>query len=576
MIDENSMKESNTPNMGNRIVNFYKEKPKIATIIASATALLMCALAWSIDGFLSSDDDESKRPSTEEVDYTGYRDISTGVRTPSDYRRGGDNEESITKRIESEPNDRQTTTDESMKEIEEILTAEEVLYTVKEGDTRSNILMENVWLSSLKNEDFAKKAVFSTLAKNPQIKLIKQVKKGTSTASFPNLQSKLYPGDIIKIRMPATRDSIRKMISINTAVIWDPVPESERARFKYKLSITDNEPIASILTRFLSWPEVWYRTKDGQKRINDDNIKTFERLVKKFCTIKKNGKLYYFHQNVDIHENIVWGANRRKGETIFIDLAGIRKYLQSWPIARKTFERNGLHSKPTNLTDAQDSLVLYDHKGLIITKPQAKYSNNGATYCAQTCRNLFKDMAGLDIPRWDAVDAINYVYTSKKCMAGNLSGKKFSADVVKKWQKNGPQECNCEAYRGTLDGRTTSYPYKHPRRRNLLFWEWGLTAKEIIDARNKLGDALKCEINFMQIFMNDHVAAGFYDKRYWWLIIDPYLSSSLVIIPLEEYIKIRQSTKDNSHAQILKVNFFQAQNAPVLGKIGENRLDLLK
>jgi hypothetical protein len=51
--------------------------------------------------------------------------------------------------------------------------------------------------------------------------------------------------------------------------------------------------------------------------------------VKKFCTIKKNGKLYYFHQNVDIHENTVWGANRRKGETIFIDLAGIRKYLQS-------------------------------------------------------------------------------------------------------------------------------------------------------------------------------------------------------------------------------------------------------
>lgn len=93
---------------------------------------------------MSSDDDESKRPSTEEVDYTGYRDTSTGVRTPSDYRRGGDNEESITKRIESEPNDRQTTTDESMKEIEEILTAEEVLYTVKEGDTRSNVLMENV------------------------------------------------------------------------------------------------------------------------------------------------------------------------------------------------------------------------------------------------------------------------------------------------------------------------------------------------------------------------------------------------------------------------------------------------
>jgi hypothetical protein len=41
-----------------------------------------------------------------------------------------------------------------------------------------------------------------------------------------------------------------------------------------------------------------------------------------------------------------------------------------------------------------------------------------------------------------------------------------------------------------------------------------LTAKEILDARNKLGDALKCEINFMQIFMNDHAAAGFYDKRY--------------------------------------------------------------
>ena len=93
---------------------------------------------------MSSDDDESKCPSTEEVDYTGYRDISTGVRTPSDYRRGGDNEESITKQIESAPNDRQTTTDESMKQIEEILTAEEVLYTVKEGDTRSSILMENV------------------------------------------------------------------------------------------------------------------------------------------------------------------------------------------------------------------------------------------------------------------------------------------------------------------------------------------------------------------------------------------------------------------------------------------------
>ena len=312
MIDENSMKKPNTPNMGNRIIDFSKRKPYYAAGIASVAILLIHTLRPSIDDFLGSDDDESKRSLIEEVDYTGYRDTSTSVRTPSDYRRGGDNEESITKRIESAPNDRQTTTDESMKEIEEILTAEEVLYTVKEGDTRSSILMENVWLSSLKNEDFAKKAVFSTLAKNPQIKLIKQVKKGTSTASFPNLQSKLNPGDIIKIMMPATRDSIRKRIAINTAVIWDPVPESERARFKYKLLITDNEAIASTLTRFLSWPEVWYRTKEGQKRINDDNIKTFERLVKKFCTIKKNGKLYYFHQNVDIHENTVWGANRRK------------------------------------------------------------------------------------------------------------------------------------------------------------------------------------------------------------------------------------------------------------------------
>lgn len=91
-----------------------------------------------------SSDDESKRPLVEEVDYTGYRDTSTGVRTPSDYRRGEDNEESITKRIESAPNDRQTTMEESKKEIEEVLSSNEVLYTVKEGDTRSNILMENV------------------------------------------------------------------------------------------------------------------------------------------------------------------------------------------------------------------------------------------------------------------------------------------------------------------------------------------------------------------------------------------------------------------------------------------------
>ena len=139
------MKKSNTPNMGNPIVNFYKEKRRLAitTAITSAAAFLVSFLIDSKDGFLSSDD-ESKCPSTEEVDYMGYRDISTGVRTPSDYRRGGDNEESITKQIESAPNDRQTTTDESMKEIEEILTAEEVLYTVKEGDTRSSILMENV------------------------------------------------------------------------------------------------------------------------------------------------------------------------------------------------------------------------------------------------------------------------------------------------------------------------------------------------------------------------------------------------------------------------------------------------
>ena len=567
MIDENFMKKSNTPNTGNLIVNFHKEKLKLAFV--AVAACLFSVLIHSKDNFLCSDDDESKRSLIEEVDYTGYRDTSTGVRTPSDYRRGGDNEESITKRIESAPNDRQTTADESTKEIEEILTAEEVLYTVKEGDSRSSIIMENVWLSGLKNDDFAKKAVFSTLTKNPQIKLIKQVKKGTSTASFPNLQSKLNPGDIIKIRMPATRDSIRKRISINTAVIWDPVPESERARFKYKLSITDNEPIASILTRFLSWPEVWYRTKDGQKRINDDNIETFERLVKKFCTIKKNGKLYYFHQNVDIHENILWGANRRKGETIFIDLEGIRKYLPSWPIARKTFERIGLHSKPTNLTDAQDSLVLYDHKGQIITKPQAKYSNNGATYCAQTCRNLFKDIAGLDIPMWDAVKVINYVYTSKKCMAGNLLGKNFSADVVKKWQKKGPKECNCEAYRGTLDGRTTSYPQPVKERGNLLYWHWGLTAKEIIDATEELRRRLKCEINFMQICMNNHAAAAFLDKRFWWIVIDPYPNRWYLIMTLDEYTKIQRHT-------ILKVNFFQAQDVPVLGKIGENRRDLLK
>lgn len=144
MIDENSMKKPNTPNMGNRIIDFSKRKPMIAASIASVAILLFYALKYSRDDFLNSDDDESKRPLIEEVDYTGYRDTSTSVRTPSDHRRGGDNEESITKRIESAPNDRQTTTDESMKEIEEILTAEEVLYTVKEGDTRSNILMENV------------------------------------------------------------------------------------------------------------------------------------------------------------------------------------------------------------------------------------------------------------------------------------------------------------------------------------------------------------------------------------------------------------------------------------------------
>ena len=77
------------------------------------------------------------------MDYTRYHDTSSGVRTPSDHRRRG-SEESTTERSENTPNDRQTTTDESMQEIEEILTAEEVLYTVKEGDTRSNILMENV------------------------------------------------------------------------------------------------------------------------------------------------------------------------------------------------------------------------------------------------------------------------------------------------------------------------------------------------------------------------------------------------------------------------------------------------
>ena len=140
------MNKSNTPNMENPIVNFYKEKPKLAitTAIASVAAFLFSVLMYSKDDFLSSDDDESKRPSTEEVDYTSYRDTSTGVRTPSDHRRGGDNEESITKRIESAPNDRQTTMEESKKEIEETLTANEVLYTVKEGDTRSSILMENV------------------------------------------------------------------------------------------------------------------------------------------------------------------------------------------------------------------------------------------------------------------------------------------------------------------------------------------------------------------------------------------------------------------------------------------------
>lgn len=144
MIDENSMKKPNTPSMGNRIIDFSKRKPYYAAGIASVAILLFYALKYSRDDFLNSDDDESKRPLIEEVDYTGYRDTSTGVRTPSDHRRGGDNEESITKRIESAPNDIQTTTDESMKEIEEILTAEEVLYTVKEGDTRSSILMENV------------------------------------------------------------------------------------------------------------------------------------------------------------------------------------------------------------------------------------------------------------------------------------------------------------------------------------------------------------------------------------------------------------------------------------------------
>lgn len=144
MIDENSMKKPNTPNMGNRIIDFSERKLNTVAGIASVAILLFYALKYSRDDFLNSNDDESKRSLIEEVDYTGYRDTSTSVRTPSDYRRGGDNEESITKRIESAPNDRQTTTDESMKEIEEILTAEEVLYTVKEGDTRSSILMENV------------------------------------------------------------------------------------------------------------------------------------------------------------------------------------------------------------------------------------------------------------------------------------------------------------------------------------------------------------------------------------------------------------------------------------------------
>ena len=92
---------------------------------------------------MSSDDDESKRPLIEEVDYTGYRDTSSNVLTPSDHRRRG-SEESTTERSESTQNDRQTTMEESKKEIEEVLSSNEVLYTVKEGDTRSNILMENV------------------------------------------------------------------------------------------------------------------------------------------------------------------------------------------------------------------------------------------------------------------------------------------------------------------------------------------------------------------------------------------------------------------------------------------------
>lgn len=525
MIDENSMKESNTPNMGNRIVNFYKEKPKIATIIASATALLMCALAWSIDGFLSSDDDESKRPSTEEVDYTGYRDISTGVRTPSDYRRGGDNEESITKRIESAPNDRQTTTDESMKEIEEILTAEEVLYTVKEGDTRSSILMENVWLSSLKNEDFAKKAVFSTLAKNPQIKLIKQVKKGTSTASFPNLQSKLNPGDIIKIRMPATRDSIRKIVETRKLLLWNPVTEKDIEKFNYAYKINNTGPIGFLVNDLLGRKGIQYRPK--QDSITDRNIGVYEHILRNFCVVKVNGQYYHPSDKLSIYDDDKWAQLRKKGATIYINKKGLIAYLKDKnSAARKVFSHDPVrYTVPRNYTEEQDKISVSVNGRLIQTPP---YLRSSTTLCGRITSEQAKILLDITLPADDAVKLINYDY------------------------RHIPQ------YKWNIDGRTS-------KKRHLTYDEF----LKAVDNFRKKGE----KINGIQIFVYNHVATGYLDvdETIGWRIEDPFTGkdpckkghkqpcdcpTKYHNIPLKKFFSIYEGVG----RPVLKVNFFVSKN----------------
>ena len=567
MIDENSMKKPNTPNMGNRIIDFSKRKPMIPAGIASVAILLIHTLRPSIDDFLGSDDDESKRSLIEEVDYTGYRDTSTSVRTPSDYRRGGDNEESITKRIESAPNDRQTTTDESMKEIEEILTAEGVLYTVKEGDTRSNILMENVWLSSLKNEDFAKKAVFSTLAKNPQIKLIKQVKKGTSTASFPNLQSKLNPGDIIKIRMPATRDSIREIVETSKLLLWDPVAEKDIEKFNYTGKINSTDVASFFIMKILGAKGIQYRPKSGMDEITDITLPYYEPIIREYLAIKIGKKWYRFPKDIDLHDKKMVWLFFQKDADFRLDRDWLKKYLKTSK-AQKAFHYDPIRYAITRkLTQQQANLKTYNSKGHRI--PDVEYlvkQSPGNTLCGRVSREQLRNTFKINVSLsylGDASAVIKWIPESNHCYKGNLSGKPLSKDAIKfknqgynqqdkkSKQEHGPR---IKAYRGILDGRTT---YD-----NAKWWNGELKYEDFLKAAQKLKD-LGYEADVIQLCSNHgkHISTGGYlGASSGWIVRDSYAKKNHNNIPLKEYFEIYKA----KGGPILKVIFFKGNETLVI------------